>query len=321
VRTITGDASGRATVRRVLAQRRAYTTRRALLVAAAEQFGAVGYHAASLTEIVSAAGVTKGALYFHFADKRTLAEAVTNEMDATWHTVVTEIAARRVDPLTAMLAVVDAAVAGLIDDPIVRGGTRLRRDPLLHPAHPGRSTSDSGDTIDSDGTAHSGDPADAIGVHLRAAARAGLLRPTLGEAARERLARSITAMINGYHLECELSGQPALLSRRVREMWLDLLPLIATDDWLGHRGTLTDRLQATLNDRMIIEQATGVLAQRDGLSVDTALDRMRRHALTHHQRLTDYAHHILATEHMTGRHGDILRPDTGHTHRAGHGGD
>jgi AcrR family transcriptional regulator len=48
----------------------ARATRHALVVAAAEQFYAAGYHAGSLREIVTNAGVTKGALYFHYPHKR-----------------------------------------------------------------------------------------------------------------------------------------------------------------------------------------------------------------------------------------------------------
>lgn len=57
-------------------QERAIRTRRAILVAAAAVFAEVGYEAATISEILHRADVTKGALYFHFASKEELAQAV-----------------------------------------------------------------------------------------------------------------------------------------------------------------------------------------------------------------------------------------------------
>ncbi|OLZ66503.1 TetR family transcriptional regulator [Streptomyces amritsarensis] len=57
-------------------QDRAVRTRRAILEAAAVVFEDRGYDAAKLTDIVSLAKVTKGALYFHFESKEHLAQAV-----------------------------------------------------------------------------------------------------------------------------------------------------------------------------------------------------------------------------------------------------
>ncbi|MEV6954762.1 ScbR family autoregulator-binding transcription factor [Streptomyces sp. NPDC051183] len=57
-------------------QERAVRTRRAILDAAAAVFDERGYDAATIADILSRAGVTKGALYFHFASKRELAQGV-----------------------------------------------------------------------------------------------------------------------------------------------------------------------------------------------------------------------------------------------------
>jgi len=56
-------------------------TRRALLDAARAAFGSQGYAATSLDEIVAAAAVTKGALYYHFADKESLFRAVFEQVE------------------------------------------------------------------------------------------------------------------------------------------------------------------------------------------------------------------------------------------------
>ncbi|RFU86762.1 TetR family transcriptional regulator [Streptomyces triticagri] len=58
-------------------QERAENTRQSILDGAAAAFDAAGFGSTSLTDISRAAGVTKGALYFHFASKEALAHALT----------------------------------------------------------------------------------------------------------------------------------------------------------------------------------------------------------------------------------------------------
>ncbi|MBW5485842.1 ScbR family autoregulator-binding transcription factor [Streptomyces bambusae] len=60
-------------------QERAIRTRRAILEAAAAVFDERGYDAATIADILSRAGVTKGALYFHFSSKQELAQGVLDE--------------------------------------------------------------------------------------------------------------------------------------------------------------------------------------------------------------------------------------------------
>src|SRR3712207_4884407 len=67
--------------RRTQAERRA-ATRRALLDAARSVFAERGYHGAAAEEIVGLAGLTRGALYHHFEDKKDLFRAVVDEMES-----------------------------------------------------------------------------------------------------------------------------------------------------------------------------------------------------------------------------------------------
>jgi len=55
-------------------------TRQRLISVAREQFAEHGYAQAATEEIVQQAGVTRGALYHHFDDKRSLFEAVYTEL-------------------------------------------------------------------------------------------------------------------------------------------------------------------------------------------------------------------------------------------------
>jgi AcrR family transcriptional regulator len=57
-------------------------TRAKLVAAARHAFGTVGYAEASMDEFTAAAGLTRGALYHHFGDKKGLLEAVIAEIDA-----------------------------------------------------------------------------------------------------------------------------------------------------------------------------------------------------------------------------------------------
>ncbi|MGW0866727.1 ScbR family autoregulator-binding transcription factor [Streptomyces sp. NPDC002611] len=57
-------------------QERAERTRAALIHAAAEVFDQAGYHGAGLNAILQRAGITTGAMYFHFKSKEELARAV-----------------------------------------------------------------------------------------------------------------------------------------------------------------------------------------------------------------------------------------------------
>ncbi|MDX3538527.1 ScbR family autoregulator-binding transcription factor [Streptomyces sp. MB09-01] len=63
-------------------QERAVRTRRAILEAAAAVFDERGYDAATIADILARAGVTKGALYFHFSSKQELAQGVLEEQFA-----------------------------------------------------------------------------------------------------------------------------------------------------------------------------------------------------------------------------------------------
>ena len=62
-------------------QDRSAGTKAALVAAARELFAARGYQAVPADEITRAAGVTRGALYHHYADKQGLFRAVVEELE------------------------------------------------------------------------------------------------------------------------------------------------------------------------------------------------------------------------------------------------
>ncbi|MEU2027077.1 ScbR family autoregulator-binding transcription factor [Streptomyces sp. NPDC016469] len=111
-------------------QARAAVTRQALISAAAEVFGADGYAMATLPVISGRAGVSSGALHFHFPNKDALAAAV-EDAAAQSALALTEESTRTAEG--GRLQGLVAAVGGLMDavtgDPVVRAGFRLGGDP------------------------------------------------------------------------------------------------------------------------------------------------------------------------------------------------
>ncbi|WP_030209607.1 ScbR family autoregulator-binding transcription factor [Streptomyces sp. NRRL S-87] len=103
-------------------QVRAIRTRRAILTAAAKVFEERGYRAATIAEILATAGVTKGALYFHFQSKEDLAQGVLAEQDQRL------LVPERQSKVQEMVDIVMLHAYRLQTDPLVRAGVRLSMD-------------------------------------------------------------------------------------------------------------------------------------------------------------------------------------------------
>lgn len=95
---VKGDAGHGGAHRRTQQERRD-TTRAALRSAARELFATKGFAAAGREEIVERAGVTRGALYHHFASKEHLFAAVFEEVEAEAMGRVAEASMAGTDPL------------------------------------------------------------------------------------------------------------------------------------------------------------------------------------------------------------------------------
>ncbi len=185
------------------------------MTAAAEHFGRNGYHATSLDSVLADSGGTKGALYFHFASKEALARAVIAEMVQRWADLRGQVSHPGLDPLEALLALVDEVIRRLIEDPIARGGTRLLNDLP-------RSAQDAG--------GHYGCGERDAAALLAEAAQAGLLREGIDPAL---VARQIVALVTGHRQICDAVEDRHSLRQRIDEAWTFLLPTIATDAWLA----------------------------------------------------------------------------------------
>lgn len=107
-------------------QERAIRTRQAILVAAAEVFDEVGYEAATISDVLRRSGVTKGALYFHFASKEALAQEVLAAQVSSLPRVP-EQDLKLQESLDEALLLAHLLQGGT-GDPIVQGSVRLTVD-------------------------------------------------------------------------------------------------------------------------------------------------------------------------------------------------
>lgn len=130
-------------VKRTQAER-SQATRDALIEAARALFAEQGYAGVGTEQIVRAAGVTRGALYHHFEDKRDLFEAVYARVEAELAEKIAAgaLAGGAADPLAAMRAGAEMFLQAstepeaqrivLLDGPSVLGWDRWREIAAEH---------------------------------------------------------------------------------------------------------------------------------------------------------------------------------------------
>ncbi|MBG6224266.1 AcrR family transcriptional regulator [Arthrobacter sp. CAN_A2] len=106
-------------------QARARSTRSAIILSAAGIFEEHGYGNTALAAVASAAGVTKGALYFHFASKDALAEAVIDEQHAIASADGARVQALGRPALETMVLICRGFTLQLIEHSVMRAGIRL----------------------------------------------------------------------------------------------------------------------------------------------------------------------------------------------------
>ena len=109
-------------------QERAVRTRNALIESAAELFHQDGYEVASLSVISARAGVSSGALHFHFASKAELADAVADAAHRRLGriTAASEGGHRR-GALQVLIDATHTLARALRDDAVLRAGFGLDR--------------------------------------------------------------------------------------------------------------------------------------------------------------------------------------------------
>jgi AcrR family transcriptional regulator len=174
-------------------QARAVATRETILAAAAHEFATEGYHAASLSKILERSGVTKGAMYFHFASKEAMARAVADIMDARLPEVVAEWVG---------------------DEVVCRAGLRVVHEGALGPER-ARFPYDFWENV--------------LAGLLARARDAGSLRAGIDPA---ELARTVVALGAGVRVVCLADGGYAAVRERTEAAWSVLLAGVAEPAWL-----------------------------------------------------------------------------------------
>ncbi len=194
-------------------QARALATRAAILGAAAEEFGDVGYHAASLSRILERSHVTKGALYFHFASKERIASAVVDEMETLCRAIEARSREWELDPLRTAARLAREVQDALAASPILRAGQRLSSEGYAGSERPGwpfRYWQD------------------VFGALFARAARDGLLREDVDPAG---LGRFVTDVSAGAFTTSLAVSALADLSERVRHNWELMFATVAVPAW------------------------------------------------------------------------------------------
>ena len=188
---------------RTVKQERAVRTRAALVRAAAEVFGENGFAGASVTQIVERAGLTLGAMYFHFKSKEALArEIVSNQPDLVVPPLEAKGLQRAID-LTLTWAY------RLCDDPMLLAGARLVMD-QEHFLGPSENSHQQW-----------------TGVITEAFREAQRRRELRAGADEEALARLLVNACTGAQMHARLESGHKDLPVRVVEIWQCMLPAMA----------------------------------------------------------------------------------------------
>ncbi|MFD9006331.1 ScbR family autoregulator-binding transcription factor [Streptomyces sp. NPDC059582] len=113
-------------------QERAAHTRRSLIHSAAQAFEQHGYDRASLAEISASAGVSTGALHFHFTNKAELASTVETSAAILLRNSAATARQPHMDALQQLIATTHALAAQLRHDVVARAGYRLNCETPHH---------------------------------------------------------------------------------------------------------------------------------------------------------------------------------------------
>jgi GAF domain-containing protein len=106
-----------------------------------------------------------------------------------------------------------------------------------------------------------------------------------------RLRGTVIGALNLFHIEPGEMRQADVVAAQA-------MADVATIGVLQHRATveaqvLNEQLNHTLNSRIVIEQAKGIIAERESLNMEQAFSTLRNHARYHNLRLVDVAGDVI----------------------------
>ncbi|MEZ3180109.1 TetR family transcriptional regulator [Streptomyces pimonensis] len=211
-------------------QERAIRTRRTILEAAAAVFDERGYTSATIGEILERAGVTKGALYFHFGSKEELALGVFEEQ------------------LAISLPAQSSKLQELVDSGLVLA-LRLRTEPLVR-ASVGLAL-DQG-ALGLDRTPAFGMWIDQTTRTLAEAKAGGELLPHVDPTETAEL---LVASFSGVQLLSQLRCQRQDLEHRAAALFHHMLPGVAVSAVLARLDISHDRAGRLLAEKRLLPTA------------------------------------------------------------------
>ncbi|ANZ15733.1 transcriptional regulator, TetR family [Streptomyces noursei ATCC 11455] len=184
-------------------QERAVRTRRTVLEAAAHVIGARGYQGATIAKIIQRAGVTKGAVYFHFRSKDALARAVIEEQTDPFVPPVSDSRLQDAIDFSHQVAL------ALRSDPMLQAGTRIAVETTFteEPLVPYQAWTDIMTAIFTDAQSN------------------GELLPAV---APDRAAEFFVGAYLGVQLYSHAASNRADLPERVTALWRHTLPGLAS---------------------------------------------------------------------------------------------
>jgi AcrR family transcriptional regulator len=187
-------------------QQRAAVTRAQIVHGAAEMFDKSGFEGASLSEIIDASGMTKGALYFHFRSKEDLARHIIAEQHRISIAAVQAIAEQEASALEQIVMLCHEMARQIVQDPIVRAGIRITLE------------------LSADDRGPAGPYLDWIAACHTLATRAiaeGDLHASIDPPV---FARFVIGAFTGVQTVSQVLAHRTDLEQRVDEMWMLLLP-------------------------------------------------------------------------------------------------
>lgn len=116
---------------RELKQERAVRTRERVLAAAARTFAAKGYPAVTILDVAEAAGMTKGAVYFHYENKDALALSVTERFYVRIGEIADDVERLGLPPLGSVAELLLRTATAFRDEKIIQAGARLQLERQL----------------------------------------------------------------------------------------------------------------------------------------------------------------------------------------------
>lgn len=204
-------------------QARAARTRRIILEAAASVFEEHGYEGASTTEILARSGLTRGALYHHFPEKRAFANALLELQNEALIPPENPVRLQALIDLTLMFA------------------ERLRSDVILRAVV--RLTVDNGSYKTGK---HYRRAMDTVSNLLRQAYEKGELLPTVEP---EEVAFLLQGTFTGTQILAEFLNGRSDLPQRISTMWKLFVPSIAHPSVLPGISINPDRGRLMLADQ------------------------------------------------------------------------